>query len=146
MYNKAFLIGRLGQDPELKIFDGGVTFVTFSLATNEYWKNKAGDKQERTEWHRIVAFGRLAEICDKYLVRGRLVFIGGRIKTRNWLDKNGVKRYTTEILLMDMKILDSKVSNSIKTSNKKNISNSDIVKSLPKNNYTCGINYNEMPY
>ena len=75
-----------------------------------------------------------------------MVFIGGRIKTRNWLDKNGVKRYKTEILLMDMKILDSKVSKNIKTSNKKNISNSDIVKSLPKNNYTCGINYNKMPY
>jgi len=116
MYNKALLIGRLGQNPELKNSQNNVSYVTFSLATNEYWRDKNGNKQERTEWHRIVAFGRIAEICDQYLSKGRMVFVDGRIQTRSWEDKNGIKRFTTEILLLDLKMLDSKSENFNNTS------------------------------
>jgi len=148
MYNKAFLIGRLGQDPEIKKIESGVSYVTFSLATNEFWRNKAGDKQERTEWHRIVAFGRIAEICDRFLSKGRMVFIGGRIQTRNWEDKNGVKRYITEILMLDMKILDSKISNHVKIPDKEDTAktNSNIANSSQKINYSSGPHHNEMPF
>jgi single-strand DNA-binding protein len=108
MVNKAILIGRLGKDPEVRYTPDGTMVTTFRLATDEQWKDKNGEKVQKTEWHQIVTYRKLAEICGNYLVKGKLVFIEGRIQTRQWEDKDGVKRYTTEIVANDMKMLDSK--------------------------------------
>lgn len=96
--NKVILLGRLGQDPELKYTPGGTPVCNFSLATSEAWTDKGGQKQEKTEWHRIVVWGKLAELCNQYLSKGRQAFVEGRLQTRAWDDKDGNKRYTTEIL------------------------------------------------
>jgi single-strand DNA-binding protein len=108
MINKAILVGRLGKDPEVRYTPDGMMVTNFTVATDEQWKDKSGERVQRTEWHRIVTFGKLAEICGKYLVKGKLVYLEGRIQTRAWEDKEGVKRYTTEIVASDMKMLDSK--------------------------------------
>lgn len=96
--NKVILLGRLGQDPELKYTPGGAAVCNFSMATTEAWTDKSGQKQEKTEWHRIVVWGKLAELCNQYLAKGRQAFVEGRLQTRSWDDKDGSKRYTTEIL------------------------------------------------
>lgn len=96
--NKVIILGRLGQDPELKYTPGGAAVCNFSLATTEAWTDKQGQKQEKTEWHRIVVWGKLAELCNQYLAKGRQAFIEGRLQTRSWDDKDGSKRYTTEIM------------------------------------------------
>lgn len=96
--NKVILLGRLGQDPELKYTPGGSAVCNFSLATTEAWTDKQGQKQEKTEWHRVVVWGKLAELCNQYLAKGRQAFLEGRLQTRSWDDKDGNKRYTTEIL------------------------------------------------
>ena len=96
--NKVILLGRLGQDPELKYTPGGAPVCNFSLATTEAWTDKQGAKQEKTEWHRVVVWGKLAELCNQYLAKGRQAFLEGRLQTRSWDDKDGNKRYTTEIL------------------------------------------------
>lgn len=103
--NKAILVGRLGKDPEIKYTPSGTAVTNFTMATSENFKDKDGQKQERTEWHRIVAFGKLAEICGEYLAKGKQVYIEGRIQTRSWDDKNGNKRYTTEIVANSMQML-----------------------------------------
>ncbi len=103
--NKAMLIGNLGKDPELRYTASGQAVATFSLATNESWKDKEGNLQERTEWHNIVAWQKLAEICGEYLRKGKKVYIEGRIQTRNYEDKEGVKRYVTEIVAEDLIML-----------------------------------------
>ncbi len=95
--NKVIILGRLGQDPELKYTPGGMAVCNFTVATSESWADKAGQKQERTEWHRVVVWGKLAELCNQYLAKGRQVFLEGSLQTRSWDDKNGQKRYTTEI-------------------------------------------------
>lgn len=107
--NKAILIGRLGRDPEVRYTPDGTAVANFSIATSEEWKDKdTGEKRERTEWHRIVAFRRLGEICGEYLAKGRQVYIEGRIQTRDWEDKDGIKRYTTEIVASQMQMLGSR--------------------------------------
>ena len=104
--NKAILVGNLGSDPEVRYTAGGNAVTTFNIATNERWTDKnTGEKQERTEWHRIVAWGRLAEICGEYLSKGRQIFIEGRIQTRTWEDRDGNKKYTTEIVANNMVML-----------------------------------------
>jgi single-strand DNA-binding protein len=108
MVNKAILIGRLGKEPDVKYTPDGSMVTNFSIATDEQWKDKNGEKVQKTEWHKIVSFGKLAEICGNYLKKGSLVFIEGRIQTRSWEDKDGVKRYTTEIIAQNMKMLDGK--------------------------------------
>jgi single-strand DNA-binding protein len=109
--NKVLLIGRLGRDPEVRYTPDGTAIANFSIATSEEWKDKkTGEKQERTEWHRIVAFRRLGEICGEYLSKGRQVYIEGRLQTRDWQDKDGNKRYTTEIVASQMQMLGSKDS------------------------------------
>jgi single-strand DNA-binding protein len=108
MVNKAMLIGRLGKDPEVRYTPDGTMVTNFNLATDEQWKDKSGEKVQKTEWHRIVTFGKLAEICGNYLVKGKLIFVEGRIQTRSWEDKDGVKRFTTEIIASNMQMLDSK--------------------------------------
>jgi single-strand DNA-binding protein len=96
--NKVIILGRLGQDPELKHTPGGMSVCNFTVATSESWADKAGQKQERTEWHRIVVWGKLADLCNQYLTKGRQAFIEGSLQTRSWDDKSGQKRYTTEIV------------------------------------------------
>ncbi len=95
--NKAILVGNLGRDPELRHTPNGQAVVNFTLATSENWTDKSGERQERTEWHRIVVWGKTAEMCNQYLSKGRTVYVEGRIQTREWEDKEGTKRYTTEI-------------------------------------------------
>ena len=107
--NKVILVGRLGRDPELRYTPDGTAVANFSVATSDEWKDRnTGEKRERTEWHRIVAWRRLAEICGEYLSKGREVYIEGSLQTREWTDKEGQKRYTTEILARDMQMLGPK--------------------------------------
>jgi single-strand DNA-binding protein len=104
--NKVILIGNLGRDPEVRYSPNGQAIATVTLATSESWKDKnSGEKQERTEWHRVVFFGRLAEIAGEYLKKGAQVYIEGRLQTRKWQDKEGQDRYTTEIVATDMQML-----------------------------------------
>ena len=103
--NKVILIGNLGADPELRYTPSGTPVANFSLATHEQWTNKDGEKGERTEWHRIVAWGRLGEICGEYLHKGSPVYIEGRIQSRSWEDRDGNRRYTTEIIAQAMQML-----------------------------------------
>ncbi len=105
--NKVILVGNLGADPEIRYTPGGVAVANFSLATSENRTNKDGQRETRTEWHRIVAFGRLAEICGEYLSKGRQIYIEGRLQTRQWEDRDGNKRYTTEIVANQMQMLGS---------------------------------------
>ena len=107
--NKAILIGNLGADPEDSLYANGGAVATVSLATSEIWKDKqTNEAQERTEWHRVVFFNRLAEIVGEYLRKGSKVYVEGRIQTRKWQDKNGQERYTTEIIANEMQMLDSR--------------------------------------
>ena len=104
--NKVILVGRLGRDPELKYTGSGTPFCRFSMATDDVWNDKvSGERQEKTEWHNIVAWDRLAEICNQYLTKGRLVYIEGSLQTREWDDQEGNKRKTTEIRARDMVML-----------------------------------------
>ncbi len=103
--NKVILIGNLGADPELRHTPGNVPVVNFTVATNESWVNRDGAREERTEWHRVVAWRKLAEICNEYLRKGTQVYIEGRLQTRTWEDQGGQKRYMTEIVADEMVIL-----------------------------------------
>jgi single-strand DNA-binding protein len=103
------LIGHLGRDPDVRYSASGQAIANITLATSESWKDKnTGDKQERTEWHRVVFFGRLAEIAGEYLKKGMQMYVGGRLQTRKWQDKEGNDRYTTEIVAVDMQMLGSR--------------------------------------
>ncbi|MGB2868609.1 MAG: single-stranded DNA-binding protein [Bacteroidota bacterium] len=106
--NKVTLIGNLGKDPELRYTSSGVAVASFTVATNESWKDQDGNVQERTQWHNLVAWRKLAEICGEYLKKGSKVYIEGRLQYRTYDDKNGVKRYVTEIVMDEMLMLDSK--------------------------------------
>jgi single-strand DNA-binding protein len=104
--NKVILVGRLGQAPEVKYTPGGAAVATLSVATSENWQDKNGQKQERTEWHRVIVWGKLAELCGQYLAKGRQVFVEGRIQTRSWDDKaSGQKRYATEVVASTVQFL-----------------------------------------
>ena len=103
--NKVMLMGHLGQDPTLRHTGSGKAVCNFTLATNEKWKDKDGEKQERTEWHRIVLWDKQAEVAAQYLDKGSAVYIEGRVQTREWEDKEGAKKYTTEIVANDMQFL-----------------------------------------
>ncbi len=115
--NKVILLGRLGQDPELKYTPGGSAVCNFSLATTESWTDKSGQKQEKTEWHRVVVWGKLAELCNQYLAKGRQAFLEGRLQTRSWDDKDGNKRYTTEILASTVQFIGGPSANANQNSN-----------------------------
>lgn len=108
MVNKVILVGRLGRDPESRYTASGQQVCNFTLATDETYKDRAGERQKRTEWHRIVMWGRLAEIAQQYLKRGSLVYLEGRLQTRQWDDRSGNKRTTTEINANVMKMLGSR--------------------------------------
>jgi single-strand DNA-binding protein len=107
--NKAILVGRLGRDPETRYTSGGQAVANFTLATDETYKDRSGERQKRTEWHRVVLWGKLAEIAQQYLKKGMLVYVEGRIQTRQWEDKrDGQKRQTTEIVGTTMRMLTSR--------------------------------------
>jgi len=109
--NKVMLIGNLGKDPDIRYMPNGDAVANFSIATTDTWKDKQGQKQERTEWHNIVMYQRLAEIAGQYLKKGSSVYVEGRLQTRKWQDKNtGADRYTTEIIANEMKMLGAKGS------------------------------------
>ncbi|MBA2654488.1 MAG: single-stranded DNA-binding protein [Gammaproteobacteria bacterium] len=109
--NKVILIGNLGNDPEVRYTPSGSAVANVNLATSETWRDKqSGELQDRTEWHRVVFFNRLAEIVGEYLRKGSKIYVEGTLRTRKWTDKNGVERYTTEIIANEMHILDSRNS------------------------------------
>ncbi|HEX4234104.1 MAG TPA: single-stranded DNA-binding protein [Caldimonas sp.] len=107
--NKVIIVGNLGRDPEVRYTPNGSAVCNVSVATTRSWKNKeSGDKSEETEWHRVVFYDKLAEIAGEYLKKGRSVYVEGRLKTRKWQDKDGVEKYTTEIIATDMQMLGSR--------------------------------------
>ena len=106
--NKVILVGNLGRDPETRYMTGGDAVTNIPIATTDTWKDKTGEKQERTEWHRIVFFGKLAEIAGEYLKKGSQVYVEGRLQTRKWQDKEGQEKYTTEIIADRMQMLGSR--------------------------------------
>ncbi len=110
--NKAILIGNLGKDPEVRYMPSGEAIANITLATTDTWKDKSGEKQEKTEWHRVSFFGRQAEVVGEYLKKGSQIYVEGRIQTRKWQDKEGQDRYTTEIVADRMQMLGSKSSTS----------------------------------
>lgn len=112
MLNKVILIGNLGNDPEVKQTNSGGTLASFSVATTDRWRDKNGQTQEQTEWHRVVTWNKLAEICGQYLRKGSKVYIEGKLQTRTWEDQQGVTRYMTEVLCREMKMLDSRPQSS----------------------------------
>lgn len=113
--NKVILVGNLGKDPEVRHLDNGVAVANFSLATTENYKNKEGERVSQTEWHNIVLWRGLAEVAEKYLKKGANIYIEGKIRTRKWEDKDGVTRYSTEILGDNMTMLGGKSSSENKT-------------------------------
>jgi len=108
--NMAIVVGRIGSDPESETITSGQTYCNFSVATSEKWTDRDGQKQERTEWHRVTAWGKLAEICAEYLKKGSMVYVEGQIQTRSWEDGTGTKRYSTGINAKSVKFLGSKNS------------------------------------
>lgn len=107
--NRVILVGHLGKDPEIRYMQNGDAVANLSLATTESWKDKAsGQKQEKTEWHRVSMFGRVAEVAGEYLKKGSLIYIEGKLQTRKWQNKEGVDQYTTEIVANEMKMLGGK--------------------------------------
>jgi single-strand DNA-binding protein len=134
--NKVILIGNLGKDPEIRYMPNGDAVTNITLATTETWKDKTGEKQEKTEWHRITFYRKLAEIVGEYLKKGRSVYVEGRLETRKWTDKAGVDRYTTEVIASDMKMLGSKPGSSFEVENKND--NTPISKDAPTNKNSSG--------
>lgn len=141
--NKVILIGNLGRDPEVRYTPNGLAVANITIATTEAWKDKqSGENQERTEWHRIVFYSRLAEIAGEYLRKGSKIFIEGRLQTRKWQDKNGQDRYTTEVIADSMQMLDGKGSgggnaggNQSFTSSAPDKSGTDMPQSEPVDNF-----------
>ena len=123
--NKVTLIGHLGRDPETRYTPDGKAATNFSVATSETWKDANGNKQESTEWHRITAFGKLAEVVSEHLRKGSLVYLEGKLRTRKWQDKDGHDRYTTEINIFEMKMLGGKREESGNTKPEKQQSKRD---------------------
>lgn len=119
--NKVIIVGRLGKDPELKTLSPGNMVATFSVATSESWV-KDGQKQERTEWHRVVVWGKQAENCAKYLAKGRQVYIEGRLQTRQWEDQQGQKKYSTEVVAQTVQFLGGQSEQSASNNNTSNYS------------------------
>lgn len=116
--NKVIIVGNLGADPEMRYMPSGSAVTNFTVATSESWKDKdSGEQKERTEWHKVAAFARLAEICGEYLLKGSQVYIEGKLRTRKWQDKDGKDRYTTEIIADQMQMLGAKGERSSQPAN-----------------------------
>lgn len=129
--NKVILIGNLGNDPEMRTAPSGVSIANITLATSDSWKDKnSGEREKRTEWHRVIFFNRLAEIVGEYCKKGSKIYIEGKLQTRKWQDKSGVERYTTEIIANEMQMLDSK-SGSAKPSGSGPVARDDFEDDLP---------------
>ena len=111
--NKVMLIGRLGQDPEIRYTQSGSAVANATIATNDYWTDKQGEKQERTEWHSLVLWDRLADLAQSYLKKGSQVYVEGRLQTSNWEDQQGQKHYKTEVVVTTMQFLDTKSSEGV---------------------------------
>ena len=140
--NKVILVGNLGQDPEVKYTAGGAAVTTLSLATSESWKDKdTGSDQEKTEWHRVVLWRRLAEIAGEYLKKGSKVYIEGQLQTRKW-EQDGQTRYTTEVVGRDMQFLDSRASSSSDSSSYDDINQDMSSQNLPDS----GITDDDIPF
>ena len=140
--NKVILVGNLGQDPEVKYTAGGAAVTTLSLATSESWKDKVtGSDQEKTEWHRVVLWQRLAEIAGEYLKKGSKVYIEGQLQTRKW-EQDGQTRYTTEVVGRDMQFLDSRSSSSSESSSYDDINQDMSSQNLPDS----GITDDDIPF
>ena len=140
--NKVILVGNLGQDPEVKYTAGGAAVTTLSLATSESWKDKdTGSDQEKTEWHRVVLWRRLAEIAGEYLKKGSKVYIEGQLQTRKW-EQDGQTRYTTEVVGRDMQFLDSRGSSSSDSSSYDDINQDMSSQNLPDS----GITDDDIPF
>lgn len=118
--NKVILVGNLGKDPEVRHLEGGVAVANFSLATSETYKDKNGQKNEQTEWHNVVVWRGLAEVAEKYLKKGMTIYIEGKLRTRSWDDKEGTKRYTTEIVAENLVMLGKKENGSPATNEEQN--------------------------
>jgi single-strand DNA-binding protein len=106
--NKAIIVGTVGKDPELKYFQSGDAYTTLSVATSEQWKDKQGEKQEKTEWHRVKFTRKLAEIVGEYVKKGQLIYVEGRLETQKYTDKQGIERYSTDIVAHEMQMLGGK--------------------------------------
>ena len=129
--NKAIVVGNVGQDPEVRYMPNGNAVANISVATSESWKDKnTGDQQERTEWHRVVFFNRLAEIVEQYVNKGSKLYVEGRLQTRSW-EQDGVKRYTTEIVASEMQMLDSRSADSNQGHTANQPSNQPVAQSAP---------------
>ncbi len=115
--NKVILVGNLGADPEVRFTPGGQAVANFRIATGESWTDKNGQKQDRTEWHRIVVWGKLAELCGEYLAKGRQCFVEGRLQTREWTDKENKKNYTTEVVASSVVFLGSRDGTGVRSEN-----------------------------
>ncbi len=141
--NKVILLGRLGQDPELKYTPSGAAVCNFSLATSESWMDKnSGQKQEKTEWHRIVVWGKLAELCNQYLSKGRQAFVEGRIETRSWDDQSGQKRYTTEIKANTVQFIGGAATAGANNQQQDNYNQAAPAQSAPAQNYSVAADSN----
>ena len=116
--NKVILVGRLGKNPETRHMTNGEAVTNVSLATTENWKDKSGEKQEKTEWHNLTFYRRLAEVAGEYLKKGSMIYVEGKLATRKWQDKEGKDRYTTDIIVNEMQMLSSKSSGSFEVMNK----------------------------
>ena len=137
--NKVIIIGRLGQDPELRYTTSGQPVARFSVATSESWVDKnTGNREERTEWHRIVAWGKLAELCRDYLRKGRQVYVDGRLQTRSWEDPSGQKRYTTEIIANNVVFLDrvEKTDSNVSVNAGANVNNTNGITQVDPSNFS----------
>ena len=135
--NKVILIGNLGKDPDIRYMPNGEAVANITLATSETWKDKTGAKQEKTEWHRVTFYRKLAEIVGEYLKKGSSVYVEGRLETRKWTDKTGTDRYTTEIIANEMRMLGSKSGGSSSEGENKNNKTTPPKNSATSNNNTA---------
>ncbi|MCR4964691.1 MAG: single-stranded DNA-binding protein [Bacteroidales bacterium] len=142
--NKVILIGRLGKDPETRTFEGGVKKASFSLATSEYRKDKEGNRVELTEWHNIVCWRNLAENAEKYLVKGKMIYVEGKLRTRNWED-NGIKHYITEVEASTFTMLDSRNANEQNVATQ-NVNQGNSLPQAPAAETTFPSEMDEMPF
>lgn len=142
--NKVILIGNLGKDPETRYMPNGDAVTTITMATTDTWKDKAGEKQEKTEWHRVVFYRKIAEIAGEFLRKGASVYIEGKLETRKWTDKAGVERYTTQIISDEMKMLGSKSGSTSHEPVDENYQEHPEGKPVKKNQTPAGTGFEDM--
>lgn len=147
--NKAILVGRLGADPEMRYTQSGQGVCRFNVATSENWNDKDGQRKERTEWHRVVVWGKMATVCSEYLKKGRQVYVEGRLQTRSWEDKTtGNKRYSTEVVAMTVQFLGSAEGkgDSNRTASDSIVDDSPFVETPQLNSTDSGVSEEDIPF